>query len=184
MTELHNERPKFETRMAVMDDLERLTGLMKRSIDGLQQDFLSPKQIEASHEVMGLDSQLVIDGTYFVIIHEGDIVGSGGWSYRETLFGGDHSAGRDARLLDPKTQAGRIRAMYTDPTMARRGVGRLVMHLCEEALRAHGFAQAELAATLSGVPLYKKCGYIAVRTFEAATKAGVTIPLVQMQKTF
>ena len=93
-------------RLAVMDDLPELHSLMNRAIAQLQTPFLTAKQIEASYKVMGLDTQLVRDGTYFVVESEGLIVGCGGWSFRATLFGGDASiVARDANLLDPATDA-------------------------------------------------------------------------------
>ena len=172
----------FSVQIAGTADLDQLHALMKRSIDALQQDFLSPEQVAASHEVMGLDSQLVEDGTYFMIFHKGTLVGSGGWSFRETLFGGDHTRGRCPAKLDPACDAGRIRAMYTDPAWARRGVGSLIMRQCETALRQYGFTRATLVATLSGEPLYRHWGYEAEEYFEANTTIGVSVPLIRMQK--
>jgi Acetyltransferase (GNAT) domain len=49
--------------------------------------------------------------------------------------------------------------MYTHPDFTRRGVGRLVLELCEQAARAEGFTRAELMATMAGAPLYRACGY-------------------------
>ena len=106
-----------------------LAALMARAIGELQRGFLSPAEIEASRAVMGLDTQLIDDGTYFVVESGGAVAGCGGWSRRATLFGGDHSAGRDAALLDPAKDAARVRAMYTAPEFARRGVGRLILEL-------------------------------------------------------
>src|SRR3546814_3325602 len=109
---------------------------------------------------MGLDKTLIADRTYWLASIDETLAGCGGWSRRATLYGGDHSTGlRDPALLDPTTDAARIRAMYTDPDFARRGVGRLVISLCEDAARAAGFARAELMATLAGEPLYRACGY-------------------------
>jgi GNAT superfamily N-acetyltransferase len=131
---------------------------------------------------MGLDTQLIEDRTYFVIETEERIAGCGGWSRRATLFGGDHSAGRDAALLDPATDAARVRAMYTHPDFTRRGIGRLVLELCEAAAAREGFARVELAATMAGVPLYRACGYADIEAFDSDTPSGVKVPLIRMGK--
>src|SRR3546814_8666394 len=131
---------------------------------------------------MGCATQLVADGTYVLGEAGGRIAGCGGWSRRATLYGGDHSTGlRDPALLDPTTDAARIRAMYTDPDFARRGVGRLVISLCEDAARAAGFARAELMATLAGEPLYRACGYTPIAPVTAESD-GVAVPLIRIDR--
>lgn len=169
-------------RIARRDDIAALRDLMAQAIRQLQRGFLPPDAIEASFDVMGLDTQLIDDGTYFVIEDSGAIAGCGGWSRRATLFGGDHSAGRSAALLDPAKDAARVRAMYTNPLFARRGVGRLTLQLCEGAAAAEGFARVELAATMAGMPLYRACGYREIEAFEAETRAQIRIPLMRMGK--
>src|SRR4051794_15175173 len=123
---------------------------MDAAIGELQRGFLDDEQVAASRAIMGLDTQLIDDGTYFVVEEGAEIAGCGGWSRRETLFGGDHSLGRADRLLDPASEPARVRAMYTNPAYARRGVGRLVLSLCEHTAAAEAFTQLELMATLSG----------------------------------
>src|ERR1700754_3998151 len=118
-------------RLAQPSDIPMLRALMARAIAELQRGFLDEARIAASASVMGLDTQLIADGTYFVVELDGRIAGSGGWSRRATLFGGDHSAGRDAALLDPALDPARVRAMYTHPAYTRRGVGRLILARCE-----------------------------------------------------
>jgi GNAT superfamily N-acetyltransferase len=172
----------FTHRIARRADVPQLKKLMTSAIRELQKAFLSPEQVEASFDVMGLDTQLIDDGTYFIVEENGVIAGCGGWSRRATLFGGDHSAGRSAALLDPAKDAARVRAMYTNPSFARRGVGRLILDLCEGAAAAEGFRRVELAGTMSGVPLYRACGYRDIQAFEADTRAGVRIPLIRMGK--
>jgi GNAT superfamily N-acetyltransferase len=172
----------FTHRLARREDIPALKLLMAESIRELLRDFLSPEAVEASFDVMGLDTQLIDDRTYFVIESSGVIAGCGGWSRRATLFGGDHTAKRDAALLDPRRDPARIRAMYTSPAFARRGVGRLMLGLCERAAAAEGFAGAELAATLAGVPLYRACGYEAIEPFEVDTRSGIRVPMVRMRK--
>ncbi len=175
--------PHLTHRPAQMDDLPALRALMTRAIEQLQQDFLTPQQVAASHEVMGLDTQLVQDQTYFMIESEGQLVGCGGWSWRATLFGGDSSiVPREPLPLDPRTDAAKIRAMYVDPDHARRGIGKLIMDLCESAARGAGFAKTELMATLAGVPLYRACGYSDIEPVNAATSEGVIVPLIRMGK--
>jgi len=167
-------------------DLPQLKDLVNKSINILQTGFLSKAQIRASAEVMGLDTRLIKDGTYFMVwaltTQGEELAGCGGWSKRETLYGGDHSAGRNARLLDPKTEAARIRAMYTHPDWTRRGVGRLILNTCEQAARDAGFKRAEMMATLAGVPLYIACGYTKINTHTDTTSDGTKIPLVRMNK--
>lgn len=169
-------------RLAQASDIPVLKALMTRAIAELQRGFLDESHIAASASVMGLDTQLIADGTYFVVECDGGVAGCGGWSRRATLFGGDHSAGRDAALLDPSSDPARVRAMYTAPDFARRGVGRLILRLCEDAAAAEGFTRVSLAATLAGEPLYRACGYTVVEPFEADTPQGLRIPLLRMEK--
>jgi GNAT superfamily N-acetyltransferase len=168
-------------RLATEADLPALRMMMARAIAELQRDFLSPAEVEASKAVMGLDTQLIADGCYFVAEIDGQIAGSGGWSRRATLYGGDHSAGRDARLLDPASEAARVRAMYTHPHFTRRGVGRAVLDACQDAARAAGFLRVELMATLSGVPLYTAAGFTAIERI-LDNNGGTPVPLVRMGK--
>lgn len=173
----------FTHRLAGEADLPALRTLMAASIDQLQSAFLSPEQVAASRTLMGLDTQLVADRGYFVIEDGAVIVGSGGWSRRATLYGGDHSPGRDAAWLDPATDAARIRAMYTHPGYARRGIGRLILALCEAAAAEAGFKRVELVGTMAGEPLYTACGYSPIERFEDP-RGGAPVPLVRMGKTF
>jgi len=169
-------------RLATRADLPALTALMDRAISELQKPFLTAEQIGSSRTIMGLDTQLIEDKTYFVIEQDGAIAGCGGWSRRATLYGGDRSPGRDAALLDPATDPARVRAMYTHPDFMRRGVGRLILTLCEEAARAEGFKRAELMATMAGEPLYRACGYQSVEPV-VDNRGGVGVPLLRMSKT-
>lgn len=170
-------------RLAAPSDIEALTALMHAAIQDLLPQFLSADQVEASFAVMGLDTVLIDDGTYFVIEIDGELAGCGGWSRRATLFGGNHTEGRDARLLNPGTEPARVRAMYTSPRFTRRGVGRKVLSLCEAAARREGFSCMELAATMGGKPLYEACGYQAIEAMRVATPGGVEVPLLRMGKT-
>ena len=168
-------------RLARREDIPALRALMEAAIAELQKPFLDAHQISASRAIMGLDTQLIDDRTYFVIERGGELAGCGGWSRRATLYGGDQTPGRDAALLDPAADAARVRAMYTDPRHARRGVGRLILSLCEDAARSEGFGRVELAATLAGVPLYRACGYQADESI-LDDRGGAAVPLVRMSK--
>jgi GNAT superfamily N-acetyltransferase len=155
---------------------------MAAAIRGLLRDFLGPQAVEASFDVMGLDTQLIDDGTYFVVELAGKLIGCGGWSWRRTLFGGDSHAERNARELDPKTDAAKIRAFFVDPDYARRGVGRALLERCEAEARARGFTRFELMGTLPGVRLYQAQGYVAGELVHYPVAPGVTIQFVPMRK--
>ena len=174
---------RLSPRLAERADLPAIAALMDRAIAELQRPFLNSRQIAASRQSMGLDSQLISDGTYFIVEADGVIVGCGGWSRRATLYGGDHASGlRDERLLDPQCEPARIRAMYTEPRRARQGIGRFILTQCENAAITAGFAKAELMATLAGEPLYRACGYSVIARVERLSANGVAVPGATMGK--
>ena len=174
---------EFTHRLATRDDLAALRELMDAAISELQRGFLDDAQIEASRTVMGIDTQLIDDGTYYVVESRGEIAGCGGWSRRATLYGNNDTFGRDSRLLDPAVEAARVRAMYTSPAFARRGVGRLILSLCEAAAAAEGFTRLELMSTLSGEPLYTAYGFSPLERVEDATDGtGAPVPGIRMDK--
>ena len=174
---------QFTHRIAGLEDLDALHELMARSISQNQSDFLTPEQVAASDKVMGLDTQLVRDGTYFIIESGDRSAGCGGWSFRTTLYGGDDSVvAREPARLDPKTDAAKVRAMYTDPDFTRRGIGSRILALCEEAAAQAGFNRVELMGTAAGVPLYRAQGYVPSAQQEFARVCDVEIPLLRMEK--
>jgi GNAT superfamily N-acetyltransferase len=168
-------------RLARLDDLDVLRNLMNAAISELQKPFLDDRQIVSSRMIMGLDTQLIEDSTYFLVESGGSLAGCGGWSRRATLYGGDQSPGRSAALLDPTRDAARVRAMYTHPNHVRKGVGRLILGLCEAAARNEGFSRVELMATMAGEPLYRACGYEAMERLEDS-RGGTAVPLLRMRK--
>lgn len=171
----------FTHRLAGTADIPKISALMSLAIGELQRGFLTAAQIAASRTIMGLDTQLIADGTYFVVEAGGNLAGCGGWSRRATLYGGDHTPGREPALLNPTKDAARVRAMYTTPKFVRRGVARLILRLCEEAAAGEGFRSVELAATLAGEPLYLASGYRPIERI-ADSSGGVPVPLIRMRK--
>ena len=158
----------FQLRLATEEDIPALHSLIEASVRGLQADDYSPAQIEgALGTVLGLDTQLMRDRTYFaaeVIDHKTKaqkrLAGCGGWSKRKTLFGADAGPGREPELLDPTMDAAKVRAIFVHPDFARRGLGSLILATVEEAARAAGFTRFEMGSTLTGVPLYRLKGYV------------------------
>ena len=170
-------------RKAVAADIPALDALIARSARGLSTGDYSPAQIEgALRGAFGVDSQLLADETYFVVEDQGRIVACGGWSYRSTLFGGDARAGRNASILDPKTEAAKIRAFFVDPDSARRGIGSLLLNHCEQEARAHGYRRVELMATLPGVKLYAARGYVGGEMVRFDVGSGEAIEFIPMEK--
>ncbi len=179
-------------RLAEARDIPTLRGLIEASVRGLQAGDYSPAQLEgALRSVYGVDTQLIADGTYFAAeeteaSHDKSnaplLVGCGGWSKRKTLFGGDQFAAREDSLLDPATDAAKIRAFFVHPEWARRGIGGIILEACEAAARAAGFRRLEMGATLTGVPFYRAKGYVELEQVEAPLANGLTLPIVRMGK--
>jgi GNAT superfamily N-acetyltransferase len=177
---------QFKSRLATVDDIPLIVALMRAAITQNMQSFLSAEEIEAAQATMGLDTTLIDDQTYFII--ETDtrdpttMVGCGGWGLRKTLYGGDHSAGRDDSLSDPRCDPARIRAMYAHPDWTRKGIGSMLLALGEEAARRAGFKTIELGATLAGEPLYRKCGYVEYARDVTTSPNGAANTVIRMRK--
>ena len=177
---------KLRHRIATADDTLAIRLLMRASIEQNMKEFLSAREIEAAKETMGVDKTLIEDGTYFLIetdcLDESVLVGCGGWGRRKTLYGGDHTVGRDDSLSDPSTDAARIRAMYTHPGWIRQGIGSLLLDLGEEAARQAGFKTIELGSTVPGEPLYLARGYVEVSRSTEQAANGSDNTVIKMLK--
>ena len=174
--------------MATPGDVPLLHALIEASVRGLQANDYTPAQIEgALGTVLGLDTQLIADETYFVVeavnaSGEKVMAACGGWSRRKTLFGGDHATIREPELLDPRSDAAKIRAFFVHPDWARRGIGTLLLETCENAAKTAGFSRFEMGSTLTGVPLYKLRGYHVIKPIEVPLPNGESLPVVRMAK--
>jgi GNAT superfamily N-acetyltransferase len=171
-------------RQADAADIPAVAKLIEASVRGLQADDYTPAQIEAAlRTAFTVDSQLIADGTYFVVERSGEMAGCGGWSRRATLCGGDRHAVRQDTLLDPARDAAKIRAIFVHPRWARQGIGSLLLQAAEEAAIAAGFTRLEMGATLTGVPVYLRRGYRAMEELAVPLEQGITLPVVRMEKT-
>ncbi|MDX6557137.1 MAG: hypothetical protein QOF72_186 [Blastocatellia bacterium] len=170
-------------RKATLSDRDAIAQLIKVSARGLSRADYSDAQIEgAIATVFGVDTKLILDGTYFVADCSGTLIGCGGWSRRKTLFGGDQYPTRDASDLDPTNEPAKIRAFFIHPQHARKGIARAILDACERAARSFGFQSLELMSTLPGIKLYRACGYEGEDRVELEVGEGVTIGLVPMRK--
>jgi N-acetylglutamate synthase-like GNAT family acetyltransferase len=174
----------IELRQATTTDIPALEELIRVSVTALSAEHYTSEQIQSAlSHVFGVDTQLITDGTYFVAEIDSQLAGSGGWSKRTTLFGGDQSkADRLDTLLDPTSEAARIRAFYVHPRWSRRGVGSRILTACEDAARAAGFSRIELVATLPGEPLYTARGYEKAEAMQLETPDGESLPAFRMTK--
>lgn len=166
-----------------------LHALIEASVRGLQAADYTPRQIEgALGTVLGLDTQLIRDGTYFIaeVLNQDSearsVTGCGGWSKRKTLFGADAGPGREPELLDPATDAAKVRAIFVHPEFSRKGLGSLILATVEEAARSAGFRRFEMGSTLTGVALYRLRGYVETERVAVPLRNGEVLPVVKMVK--
>jgi GNAT superfamily N-acetyltransferase len=174
----------FALRPATDADIPALRELIAASVRGLSVGYYTPQQAESALvHVFGPDTQLIADGTYYVVeAADGALVAAGGWSRRRTLYGGDQTKSGADPLLDPVTEPARIRAFFVHPAWARRGLGRLLFDRCLGAAREAGFRELTLVATLPGVPLYTALGFVAGGSLAVAMPDGLELPVVAMSR--
>jgi GNAT superfamily N-acetyltransferase len=170
-------------RLAKFEDIPQLNQLIALSVRGLSVGHYTSAQIESALKyIFGVDSQLIVDGTYYVAEINGVMVGCGGWSKRNTLYGGDQHKDTEDPLLDPVKDAARIRAFFVHPDHSRKGIGRIIINFCEEAAKLNNFTQFELGATLPGVPFYLALGYYPVQNVNEVLPDGEILEIVRMKK--
>ena len=181
-----NRRMPFDCtlRLALPEDGESIEQLISLSVRTLQAEYYSVAQMDAAiGPVFGVDYQLIADGTYYVVEHDGKMVGCGGWSHRLATFGGDRDRLPSDASLNPQTDAARIRAFFVHPNWARRGLAREILMACEQAIQAAQFHQITMVATLAGEPFYQRHGYIVDERYEVPLLNGLSLPVVRMSKT-
>jgi GNAT superfamily N-acetyltransferase len=170
-------------RIATHADIPQLESLISASVRALSVGFYSQAQIEASLiAVFGIDTQLIADGTYYVIGGASGPVAAGGWSGRSTLYGGDQFKGAEDARLDPERDAARIRAFFVHPDHTRRGLARALYAQCATSALAAGFRRFELMATLPGEPLYAALGFVATERIALPLGDDLRLPLVRMSR--
>jgi GNAT superfamily N-acetyltransferase len=176
---------RFCLRVATGEDVAAIRGLIDASVRGLQAGDYSAAQIEgALATVFTVDSRLIADGTYFVALTEsGELSGCGGWSFRKTLYGGDHQIETIIpERLDPTVDAAKVRAIFVHPKFARMGLGSLLLEAAESAAVAEGFKRFEMGSTLTGMTLYTLKGYREMSRVMVPVGGGETIEVVRMVK--
>jgi GNAT superfamily N-acetyltransferase len=179
----------FVIRLATAADIPALRGLIDQSVRVLQREDYSAEQLDAAlGTAYGVDTQLIADGTYFVVEAAGAtgekvLAACGGWSMRKTLYGSDHGPYRDNAMLDPGSDAAKIRAFFVHPEWTRRGIASLILKTCEDAASARGFRRFEMGATLTGVPMYAARGYAKGEQIEVPLPNGMSLTVVRMSKT-
>jgi GNAT superfamily N-acetyltransferase len=170
-------------RPALLSDIPELQSLIADSVRRLSKDYYGAAQIEAAlTHVFGVDTQLIEDGTYYVIERDERIAAAGGWSARDTHYGGDQMKTGDDRRLDPALDAARIRAFFVHPAWARQGMGRQLLARCETDAAAAGFRRFTLVATLPGEPFYRALGFVPREALAVSLPQGATLPCTIMDR--
>lgn len=170
-------------RVARLEDVPALKELIAVSVRALQNAEYTQAQIEgALGTVYGTDKVMIGDGTFFVVEDGSAIVGCGGWSRRRTGFGSDDSPVKDDSFLDPTSDPAKIRAFFVHPGWVRRGIATRILLACEQAARDAGFKRFELVSTLTGVPLYRRRGYVEVEIVTMTLPNSEPYRAVRMRK--
>jgi len=171
-------------RAATRDDAADITRVMLASLREIGRTAYDEQQVASSLVYLAVpDEQLIDDGTYFVAVDGGAIVGCGGWSRRRKTHAGSGHSAADDTLLDPEREPARIRAMFVDPRYARRGIGRQILELCERRAAADGFRRLQLVAMRSGEAMYRACGYTPIGDAPVRLEDGVVLECTLMEKT-
>lgn len=170
-------------RKATHADIPALLAMHRASLTELGARYYS------AHALAGLiadvptaDPDLIADGTYTLVECEGAVVASGGWTFRRPCYEDTATLGATASVAAALRTA-TIRAVFTHPAHARRGLGRAVMELAEtEAAILGGAERLELCATLAGVPLYERLGYTAIAPVRLTLSNGALLDGLRMAK--
>lgn len=168
-------------RRATPNDIPAIEAMHFLSVQGLGAADYSPAELEAFISHGTYEHAMVFGGTYYLIEDRGQVVASGGWAQHLPISAAA-GAGSDEETSILSTASAKIRSVFVHPKYARRGLGsRLVRHAEEEA-RTAGFRLLELWASLTGVPLYRRLGYLEIRRLAIPGSNGTEVPAVHMAK--
>jgi len=150
----------YNLQLALIGDVDDISQLIQLSARTLGAAYYQENTIESALKgAFGVDTQLIKDQTYYIVMNNDLMIACGGWSFRRTLFGSDSNNVRDPEKLDPSVDAAKIRAFFIHPDYVRQGLGKLLIDKCEAKAKAQGFTKIQLMSTLSGIDFYKKNGY-------------------------
>jgi GNAT superfamily N-acetyltransferase len=171
-------------RKATRADVPAIERVMRASLRELGRASYDETQVASSLVYLAVpDAQLIDDGTYLVAVEDDEVVACGGWSRRRKTHAGSAADDADDALLDPAHEPARIRAMFTDPRHARRGLGRQILSRCEGDAAEAGFRRLQLVAMRSGEALYRTCGYTEAGESPVTLEDGVVLECTLMEKT-
>lgn len=172
----------FALRKATLADIPALRDLHARSWVALGGLTYTETQIAGlMTDIVTVAPDLITAGKYYVIEHSGRLVASGGWTTREQVAIGGHRVHSPEPVLDRPSAT--IRAIFTAPDFARRGLARQIMNHAERQATIEGkVCKTRLTATLSGLPFYSSIGYRAVRTITIGLSNGEAVSAVEMCK--
>ena len=150
----------WQIRPGVEADAEAICVMHIRSIRELCAPDYTPEQIEAwAGPKLAAHYLEPIRGNRLVVAEQrGRVVGMG-----------DYHVARNE-----------ICAVYVDPDFGGQGIGRALFQVVTKALKARGFKDAVLDASLTSVGFYKAMGCRVVEQRMHAFRHGVSIPCVRM----
>jgi GNAT superfamily N-acetyltransferase len=172
----------FALRTATLADIPALQDLHARSWVALGGLTYTEAQIAGlMTDIVTVDPDLIAAGTYYVIEHSGRLVASGGWTTHEQVAIGGHRY--HSPEPGPNRPSATIRAIFTAPDFARRGLARQIMNRAERQAIMEGKAcKTKLTATLSGLQFYLSIGYRAGRSITIGLSNGEAVSAVEMCK--
>ena len=175
---------EIKIRVLTVAEIPAVAELVAASVRGLQGGEYGERERDAAlRTVFTVDTRLVADGGYFGAFDGDKLLGCGGWSGRKTLYGGDHQVeALEPEWMDPEVDAAKIRAIFVHPSIARRGVGRMLLRAAEDGARRANFRSFEMGSTLTGVALYSREGYFEVGRMMVPVGEGLSIEVVRMVK--
>lgn len=174
--------PAIGLRRATMADRPALEEMKERSMSALLDPLMTREQSREMRQLTPFDPALIEDGTYYVADVNGWIAASGGWSRRAALFSADLPGSNEPQFLDPQCDSAGIRAMYTHPDFARKGLGSLVLATALAAARLAGFRRAQLLATVAGERLYRTAGWKTDERVMVGTDGKAIVPGCRMSR--
>jgi GNAT superfamily N-acetyltransferase len=166
-------------RRATFADRSEILALQHLSLRVLGRDLYSEHEIDSYLQYTPtLEQHLIEDSTYYVARIGERLAGCGGWSSKKPAY----SAATQDHVGSPLKPTAKVRAMYVHPYLARRGVGRQLLGVIERAIIEAGYEEASIDATVGGVLLYARCGYVTVGENHAVLPNGARFRLVCMHK--